>query len=99
MAFYSAMSECRFARPVEVVLVADGGQPRVALIDNARDAIRAMNEGLGRFPLNNPEWQRTFMVLGQAVVDPTPEKLEAARDAFERLASVRSDEPMDGVSV
>jgi hypothetical protein len=80
------MTGARFSHPVEVIVEDAHSAARVAVIDNARDALKAMNEGLGRFALNRPDWQLTFMTLGQAVIDPTPEKLERAREAFEQLA-------------
>jgi hypothetical protein len=85
------MTGSRFTHPVAVVVDEGDSAARVAMIDNARDAMKAMNDGLGRFALNRPDWQLTFLALGEAVIDPTPEKLEKAREAFERL--VRSSCP------
>jgi hypothetical protein len=80
------MSECRFSVPV-VVRVTTPNEQTVQEIEDPRTAITALSRGvLGGFHLDWLDYGTCFEKLGRAVIDPQPDKFEAARQAFCGLA-------------
>jgi hypothetical protein len=80
------MSECRFSPPVLVRVAAPEGFS-VQAIEDPRVAMTAMSRGaVGGFHLEWPGYAICLEKLGRAVIDPRPETLEAARQAFCHLA-------------
>ncbi len=82
------MSAAPFDKPVVLLLpYGAGGQVRTE-IRTPREAIAAMaRDGLGEFKIGNATWSTAFSLLTRAVLDPTPNNLEAARTALEALAA------------
>jgi hypothetical protein len=76
-----------FSTPVVVQLPETKDGPRVAEILNSRQGIAAMSrDGLGGYDLKDSLWVSTFDLLTKATLHPTPETIEAAREALVRLA-------------
>ena len=73
-----------FSEPVVVQLPEAKDGPRVAEILDSRQGITAMSrDGLGGYDLKDSLWVSTF---DKATLHPTPETIEAAREALVRLA-------------
>jgi hypothetical protein len=53
-----------------------------------RDGFRALNRGLEGFCLDSPEWHLAFHNLSRAMLEPTVDRVEAAREALDLLASL-----------
>jgi hypothetical protein len=76
-----------FSKPVVVQLPEAKGGPRIAEILDSRQGIAAMSrDGLGGYDLKDSLWVSTFDLLTKATLHPTPETIEAAREALVRLA-------------
>ena len=81
------MSDCRFRTPLLVWIKPPIGQARVERICDVTTGLAALNRhGLGKYGLSNPEWHIAVEALGQAKIEPTAEKIEAARAASRTLA-------------
>ena len=49
---------------------------------------KALHRGLEGFCLQTPEWHLAFSKLARAKLEPTPERVESARQALEQLANL-----------
>ena len=72
----------------------DGTVQRVELA-TVQDGFRALNRGLEGFCLDHPEWQVAFHCLSRAMLDPAPDRIEAAREALDLLASLTRNNVLD----
>jgi hypothetical protein len=80
------MLDCSFSVPVQVRTTTKDGET-VEVVESLSAAMTAMSRGrIGAFELDWPGWGLTFEALGRARMDPTPERLEQARQAFCGLA-------------
>jgi hypothetical protein len=74
----------------------DGTVRRVELA-TVQEGFRALNRGLEGFCLDHPEWHLAFHNLSRAMLDPAPERIEAAREALDLLATLTRSEVLDQV--
>jgi len=75
----------------------DGTVLRVEL-GTVQEGFRALKEGLEGFCLDHPEWHSAFHSLSRAMLDPTPGRIEAAREALDLLASLTCLEVLNQVN-
>jgi hypothetical protein len=76
-----------FASPVTVGLPDAEHRIRLAVIDGPRAGLAAMTQhGLGGYRMADMVWQLAFKRLTRAILEPSPETLEEAREALELLA-------------
>jgi|tagenome__1003787_1003787.scaffolds.fasta_scaffold20959955_3 hypothetical protein len=73
----------RFSEPVTVHRVHADGTVHPTLIITTKDAYDALLE-VGH-ALANPAWQAALDAIVRALLDPTPENVEAGRIAFDRV--------------
>ncbi len=79
-----------FKEPVAAHVHAEGGQPERLKIRDVREGLAAVNRyGLGGCQCDSVVWQRAVHKLVQAALHPSPEDIEAARQALLDLAQQR----------
>ena len=82
------MQDESFSRPVVFFSKQPDGSVRPVELATVQEGFRALSRGLEGFCLNDPEWHRAFHTLSRAMLEPTPERVEAAREALDLLASL-----------
>jgi hypothetical protein len=82
------MQDDNFSRPVVLFAKQPDGSVRPLELATVREGFQALNRGLEGFCLNDPEWHLAFHHLSRAILDPTPERVEAAREALGLLAGL-----------
>ena len=76
------MAAGQFSAPVLVRITLPSGSALQAIQD-PRSALTVLSRGwLGGFPLDWPDYATCLEKLGRAVIDPRPERVEVARQAF-----------------
>ena len=76
------MAAGQFSAPVLVRVALPSGSALQAIQD-PRSALTLLSRGwLGGFPLDWPDYATCLEKLGRAVIDPRPERVEVARQAF-----------------
>ena len=91
------MSDSAFNRPVLLFSPNPDGTVRRVELATVQEGFRALNRGLEGFCLDHPEWHMAFHSLSQAMLDPAPERIEAAREALDLLASLTRITVLDEV--
>ena len=89
------MPDSAFTRPVPLFSPNPDGTVRRVELATVQEGFRALNRGLEGFCLDHPEWHWAFHSLSQAMLDPAPERIEAAREALDLLASLTRFEVLD----
>lgn len=80
-----------FREPVLLYWEHSDGRVRPTLVQSTREAFKTLTKG-GRLPIASAEYQVAFDKTVQALLDPKPEKVEAARGALHRLANTLAGE-------
>jgi hypothetical protein len=73
----------RFSEPVTVHRTQADGTVHPTLIITTKEAYDALMQAGP--PLADPAWQTALEAIVRALLDPTPEKVEEGRVAFDRL--------------
>jgi hypothetical protein len=89
------MPDSAFKQPVPLFSPNPDGTVRRVELATVQDGFRALNRGLEGFCLDHPEWHMAFHSLSQAMLDPAPDRIEAAREALDLLASLTRVEVLD----
>ena len=76
------MPDSAFRQPVPLFSPNPDGTVRRVELATVQEGFRALNHGLGGFCLDHPEWHLAFHSLSQAMLDPAPDRIEAAREAL-----------------
>jgi hypothetical protein len=82
------MPDSAFNQPVLLFSPNPDGTVRHVELATVQEGLRALNRGLEGFCLDHPEWHLAFHSLSRAMLDPAPERIEAAREALDLLASL-----------
>jgi hypothetical protein len=82
------MQDDSFSRPVLFFSRQPDGSVRPLELATVREGFQALNRGLEGFCLNRPEWHLAFHHLSRAMLDPKPDRVQAAREALDLLASL-----------
>jgi hypothetical protein len=90
------LSDSAFIRPVLLFSSNPDGTVRRVELATVQEGFRALNRGLEGFCLDHPEWHMAFHSLSQAMLDPAPERIEAAREALDLLASLTRIQVLEG---
>src|ERR671939_1202115 len=80
-----------FREPVLLYWEQPDGRVRPTLIQSPREAFKTLTKGV-RLPIASAEYQVAFDKIVRALLDPRPEKIEAARGALHRLAEILAGE-------
>ena len=91
------MPDSAFNRPVLLFSQDPNGSVRRVELATVQEGLRALNRGLEGFCLDHPEWHVAFHSLSQAMLDPAPERIEAAREALDLLARLTRIAVLDKV--
>jgi hypothetical protein len=83
-----ALSDSAFNPPVLLFSPNRDGTVRRVELATVQEGFRALHHGLEGFCLDRPEWHRAFDSLSRAMLDPDPERIEAAREALDLLATL-----------
>jgi hypothetical protein len=90
------MPDSAFKRPVPLFSPNPDGTVRRVELATVQEGFRALNRGLEGFCLDHPEWHMAFHSLSQAMLDPAPQRIEAAREALDLLASLTLIQVLEG---
>ena len=82
------MHDDTFSRPVTLFSPQRDGSIKHTDVATVAEGFRALNRGFEGFCLESPEWHLAFHRLTQAMLEPTPERVEAARAALDLLAGL-----------
>ena len=82
------MHDDRFSRPVFFFTEEGNGSVRHIEMATVDQGFKALHRGLEGFCLQAPEWHLAFSKLARAKLEPTPERIESAREALEQLANL-----------
>ncbi|HEX8165206.1 MAG TPA: hypothetical protein VF601_05390 [Beijerinckiaceae bacterium] len=82
------MHEGTFSRPVVFFAEEANGAMRHVEMATVDQGFKALHRGLEGFCLQAPEWHLAFSKLARAKLEPTSERIEAARQALEQLAEL-----------
>jgi hypothetical protein len=77
-----------FSRPVVFFAEEGNGSLRHVEMTTVDQGFKALHRGLEGFCLQAPEWHLAFSKLARAKLEPTSERVEAARQALEQLAGL-----------
>ena len=80
------MLDDTFSRPVVFFAEEANGALRHVEMTTVDQGFKALHRGLEGFCLQTPEWHLAFSKLARAKLEPTPERVESARQALEQLA-------------
>ena len=87
------MPDACFEAPVVALLPMTPDGPATTSLSGPREGIHAIYRfGLGGYRFESPLFVQTVEVLRSAVLSPTPENLEAAREALEALVSASASQ-------
>lgn len=86
------MRDDPFSAPVILYAEYPDGEVRARLVTSTREAFKALTTG-SKLPIDDPEYHHAFMKVVQALLNPTLDKVEEARNALYRLAAVTSVPP------
>jgi hypothetical protein len=92
------MPDSAFEQPVLLFSSNPDGTVRRLELATVQDGLRALNRGFEGFCLDHPEWHVAFHSLSQAMLDPAPQRVKAARAALDRLASLTRNQVLDGLT-
>jgi hypothetical protein len=92
------MHDGTFIRPVVFFAEAANGCLRHVEMATVEDGFKALHRGLEGFCLQAPEWHLAFSKLARAKLEPTPERVEAAREALEQLANLTRETGVHALS-
>ncbi|MFL5074499.1 MAG: hypothetical protein ACJ8C8_19295, partial [Microvirga sp.] len=82
------MLDDTFSRPVVFFAEEANGALRHVEMTTVDQGFKALHRGLEGFCLQTPEWHLAFSKLARAKLEPTPERVESARQALEQLANL-----------
>ena len=82
------MLDDTFSRPVVFFAEEANGALRHVEMTTVDQGFKALHRGLEGFCLQTPEWHLAFSKLARAKLEPTPERVESARQALEQLAEL-----------
>jgi hypothetical protein len=82
------VQDATFSRPVTLFTREPDGSVGHVELATVGEGFSALNRGLEGFCIDHPEWHLAFHALSRAVLDLTPERVEAAREALDLLASL-----------
>jgi hypothetical protein len=91
------MQDGTFTRPVILFGRESDGSVRHVELTTVQEGFRALNRGLEGFCIDHPEWHLAFHALSRALLDTSPERVEAAREALDLLASLTRMTALDAV--
>jgi hypothetical protein len=80
---WTALHSRRFSEPVTVHRTHADGTVHSTLIITTKEAYDALMQAGP--PVANPAWQAALDAIVRALLDPTPERVEEGRVAFDRL--------------
>jgi hypothetical protein len=86
------MPDETFSRPVVFFTSQPDGSFQHVDLATVEEGFQALSRGLDGFCLDAPEWHLAFHTLSRAMLDPTPERVEAARDALDLVASLTREQ-------
>ena len=92
------MLDDTFSRPVVFFAEEANGALRHVEMTTVDQGFKALHRGLEGFCLQTPEWHLAFSKLARAKLEPTPERIESARQALEQLASLTRETGVHALS-
>src|SRR3954470_9470942 len=92
------MLDGTFSRPVVFFAEEANGALRPVEVRTDHPGVTALHRGLEGFCLQTPEWHLAFSKLARAKLEPTPERVESARQALEQLANLTRETGVHALS-
>jgi hypothetical protein len=92
------MLDDTFSRPVVFFAEEANGALRHVEMTTVDQGFKALHRGLEGFCLQTPEWHLAFSKLARAKLEPTPERVESARQALEQLANLTRETGVHALS-